>query len=298
MIFFGITILLLVFIFIVIRPDKPPIKEVIEQSISPNQETTLNENNNKAELNEEDDEQQNDQQEKLTSEPISGKIIDSVHEAIDFIFPQQINIVAIGDSLTQGVGDHTKNGGYVGILDQIINHDLEVVTFTNFGKAGYRTDQLLTYLDDKEVAAKIRHADLIIITIGANDIMQVVKENFTDLTYDLFVTERVYYERRLDEIMRKIIDLNEDVEVYLLGIYNPFTRYFYDIEELNRIVDDWNQTSETITSQYEHVTFVPIIDIFANPNINLFADDNFHPNYRGYHRIAERILEYILTEGD
>ena len=50
-----------------------------------------------------------------------------------------INLVAIGDSLTQGVGDPTQRGGYVPLLAQNLkqNQHIRSVQTQNFGKSGY-----------------------------------------------------------------------------------------------------------------------------------------------------------------
>jgi len=231
-------------------------------------------------------------------EPAAGRLSDKLRSVVTMIFNQEVNIVAIGDSLTQGVGDQTDQGGYVGILERTMDsgeHDL-AIHFSNYGKRGNRTDQMLDRLEDEEIQADIKKADIILITIGANDIMQVVKENFTDITLDLFTEERTHFEDRLREIITTIHDLNGSAEIYLLGIYNPFEMYFEEIEELNIIVNEWNETSIQITNEFEEATFVPIQDIFDHASTNLFSDDNFHPNTTGYHRMAERVFEYLTKE--
>lgn len=90
-------------------------------------------------------------------------------------------------------------------------------------------------------------------------------------------------------------DLNDDAAIYLIGFYNPFGRYFQDIEELNTIVKNWNQTGETVTSQFKQTNFIPIADLFntTDGDDDLLADDHFHPNHRGYQLFARRVLDYI-----
>src|SRR5699024_11591904 len=92
-----------------------------------------------------------------------------------------IKITTIGDSLTKGCGDEEDNGGYVSILEDTINKDNDLVEIDNFGKRGNRTDQLIDRMEEPEIKESLEEADIILITIGANDIMQIFKENFTDL---------------------------------------------------------------------------------------------------------------------
>src|SRR5699024_12343962 len=192
------------------------------------------------------------------------------------------HVVAVGDSLTQGVGDTNDEGGYVGILDHTINQNKHLADFDNYGKRGNRTDQLLKRLNTQEISESIKDADMVTITIGANDIMQILKENITDLSYEDFREERDNYEKRLHKIFDKIRDLNQDTEIYLIGLYNPYEKYFPDISELGAIVEDWNTTGEKVINEYENTTFIPIIDLFKNADEKILAGDNFHPNTRGY----------------
>lgn len=219
---------------------------------------------------------------------------EDLENTFEFASEEDVDIVALGDSLTQGVGDDTEQGGYVGILDrtlQVLDTD---VHFQNFGKRGNRTDQLLHRLEEEPALADaLEEADMIIITIGANDIMQVLKENIMDLEISYFNEEQISYEERLHEIFDTIRSLNEDASIYLLGIFNPFKNYFEDIPELDQIVLNWNDIGREIVSQNENSTFVPIDDLFDDDAADLFAEDNFHPNYDGYYLMAERILEYF-----
>ncbi|WP_188454690.1 SGNH/GDSL hydrolase family protein [Virgibacillus oceani] len=242
-------------------------------------------------------EQEETNQDELEKDDIKTHFKDIVSEAvqttIDYFTNKETNITAIGDSLTQGVGDITGDGGYVGILDKALNRDNQIVEFDNYGKRGNRSDQLLKRLNNPEIAASISNSDIVLITIGANDIMKVVKENFTDLTFKDFAQERIAYEERLKTIFDKINHLNPNTKIYLLGFYNPFEKYFPEIKELGIIVENWNSTGKKVAGMYENITFIPTIDLFADTDVDLFAEDNFHPNTRGYQRIAKRVLEYL-----
>lgn len=226
---------------------------------------------------------------------ITERIAEAVQGTIDYFSSKETQVLAIGDSLTKGVGDESGNGGYVGILDKTINENYQLVNFENFGVRGNRTDQLLKRLNNEDVSAAIKDSDIILITIGANDIMQVVKKNFTNLAFKDFVQERVSYEQRLKDIFDEIKKTNPDANVYLLGFYNPFEQYFEDIKELNIIVDEWNRTGKMVADSYENITYIPTDDLFDDTDVNLFAEDNFHPNHLGYQRIAKRVLEYLTN---
>ncbi|WP_156290150.1 GDSL-type esterase/lipase family protein [Oceanobacillus salinisoli] len=268
---------------------------VSQQTFS--EETEIEEEND-IEITEEHGEAEPPKEEIHEEEPkaLPEIISEAVQSTINYFQNNPTNIVAIGDSLTQGVGDSTNQNGYIGILERTINANGEVAQFENFGKRGLRSVQLLNRLDDEEVSSAIQEANIILITIGANDIMQVAKENIMNLSLHDFIEERVNFENNLREVIAKLKDLNKEANIYLVGFYNPFEKYFQDIEELNMIVETYNSTSESIADENEKVTFIPTVDLFKDEDINLFADDNFHPNYQGYHRIAERVLNYITNE--
>ncbi|PAV31454.1 hypothetical protein CIL05_02020 [Virgibacillus profundi] len=257
---------------------------------------TMEEETEEEQEQSQESEEESEKQETGESRQISKILLDVVRGTIDFFSNRETHVVAIGDSLTKGVGDSKKQGGYVGILDRSINQETELVLFDNYGIRGYRSDQLLKYLDEPEVTKSITDSDIVLITIGANDIMQVVKKNFTDLNLDDFMQERDRYEERLRQIFTKIQDMNASTEIYLLGFYNPFEKYFQEIEELSIIVEEWNSTGKTIAEEYNNVTFIPTVDLFDDPNADLFAEDNFHPNDLGYQRMARRVLEYLTDE--
>lgn len=242
------------------------------------------------------EEEEQTEQVEVTAKPIAENIKDKVREvlevALDFLKKDQ-QIVAIGDSLTEGIGDETENGGYVGILNNTFEDNKLNITVQNFGKKGNRTDQLLKRLENEDIASAIKEADMVLITIGANDIMSVFKSNFMNVTMEPFQAERVKYMERLKAIFNKINELNPDTQIYLIGFYNPFERHFGEIKELGLIVDNWNEAGKSVSEEYKNVRFIPTIDLFSNSTIDLLAEDEFHPNTSGYKLMAQRVLDYL-----
>ncbi|WLR56656.1 SGNH/GDSL hydrolase family protein [Mesobacillus subterraneus] len=212
-------------------------------------------------------------------------------------FPKDLHIVAAGDSLTQGVGDSTNGGGYIPYLAEQLEKEKTIknANFENFGVRGNRTDQLLKRLKNKNVQSSIEEADLILLTIGGNDLMKVVKENFSSLKLNQFKTEQKLFAMQLQEIFMSIRIQNQEAPIVLVGLYNPFYNWFADVKEMNLIVDEWNGESLSIVKQDGNAYFVDIDDIFRNYEENLLYTDYFHPNDRGYQLIADRIYE-ILDE--
>lgn len=215
---------------------------------------------------------------------------------VDF-FPRNLTVAAVGDSLTQGVGDSTERGGYVPYLEMSLEKDKSVqdAVFYNFGVKGNRSDQLLKKLETDEVKDVVKNADAVIITIGGNDVMKVVRDNFSNLKLRAFAKEKKIYKQNLTEVLESIKEVNPDSKIILIGLYNPFLKWFSEITEINSILGDWNDTSQDILKNYPGTYFVEIADIFENTDDNLLYTDYFHPNDKGYELIAGRVHQ-ILTE--
>ena len=60
---------------------------------------------------------------------------------------------------------------------------------TIWRKEGVRSDQLIQQLEDADIQAIVKEADVILMTIGGNDIMKVVKKNLFNLTEEPFYDE-------------------------------------------------------------------------------------------------------------
>ena len=201
----------------------------------------------------------------------------------DFI-PKKIKLVSIGDSLTQGVGSGENANGYINFLKEDIERlkGIQNAEFQNFGVKGNRTDQLLKRLQSPQIKYHIEEADAVIITIGGNDIMQVIKDNLLGLKVDKFSLAEGGYRNRLQEILTTIRKYNGTAGIILVGVYNPFMKWFSDMKEMDMIVQSWNHVSAETVAEYDHALFVPVDDIFKNNEESLLYTDYFHPNSRGY----------------
>lgn len=218
-------------------------------------------------------------------------------EPVTFV-PQDLTIVAAGDSLTEGIGDTTESGGYLPYLKMLLENeeDINQTTFYNFGVSGNRSDQLLKKVQTDEVKTAIRDADMVIITIGGNDMMKVVHENIANLTKTDFEEQKKIFERNLKLTIDIIRQENETGHIVLVGLYNPFHKWFPEIKEMNEVVSEWNEASQAILSQYSDTYFVDIMNVFEMEEEELLYTDYFHPNNRGYELIAGEVFEELAEE--
>jgi lysophospholipase L1-like esterase len=226
-------------------------------------------------------------------QPVRKTAIQVYKQVPSDFFPRKYTVVSAGDSLTQGVGDSTQNGGYLPYLKTKLEQEkgISEVEFHNYGVKGNVTTQLLKRLHSQELKTMVKHADMVIITIGGNDIMEVVQKNISNLQVSAFMKEKEVYISHLSQIFDTITQENPNITILLVGIYNPFMKYFANVKELNQIVDDWNRASRTVVANYQDAYFVDIEDLFVQSNINLLYTDHFHPNDKGYKLIAERLFD-------
>ncbi|MDT2756618.1 SGNH/GDSL hydrolase family protein [Enterococcus asini] len=251
---------------------------------------------------------------------------------------KHVHYVALGDSLTEGVGDQSKRGGFVPIVAEDIQerYNLSSIEVDNYGVAGDRSDQILKRVQkDEDLQKSLTSADFISVTVGGNDLMKVFQDNFFSLTVKKFNKPQKKYQKRIDTLLTEIRELNPKAPIYLLGIYNPFYLNFPDIEDMQTIVDHWNDATKEIVATFDKAYFIPINDLLyqgldqkvgvesdftldssedtetsdtttsAEIGLNqvdnnvLYEEDKFHPNNIGYQLMANAVRdELIKTQAD
>lgn len=241
---------------------------------------------------------------------------DSQIKRMDYIQSKTkiINYVALGDSLTAGVGDSTGQGGFVPLLANDIRDNLDVeVSSQNYGISGNTSQQILKRMQsDKALKNDLKKADILTITVGGNDVMAVIRKNLANLKVSSFELPEKNYQLRLQKIVKLARKDNNDLHIYILGIYNPFYLNFPEMTEMQNVINNWNNKTKEVTSQFEHVHYVPINkqlyrgidgqegivqsdgDQTRVVNDALFNQDHFHPNNIGYQIMSDAVLESIL----
>jgi lysophospholipase L1-like esterase len=77
-----------------------------------------------------------------------------------------INLVALGDSITHGIGDPAKKGYIEGVKVKLQEKQKTPVKVSNFAIPRYSTDKILEQLQDKKINTQIKKAHYIILYIG------------------------------------------------------------------------------------------------------------------------------------
>lgn len=201
-----------------------------------------------------------------------------------------VDYVALGDSLAAGM---TPTGGidfgYADYLVDRFEQSQYTVDFKNYGVPGYTSGHLkLDILNKADVQAKIKEAELITIDIGSNDLLNVL--NTPTQIQGAIGTVAV----NLQNILSTIDGLNPNVNVYVMGYYNPFPYLPQERQEaLLPLLDALNQTIEA-RAIANGDTYVATEEIIAKHyEIYIPNPSNIHLSKEGYQEVAKEFWKNI-----
>jgi lysophospholipase L1-like esterase len=202
-----------------------------------------------------------------------------------------VSVVALGDSLTVGTGDETGKGYVAYVLETLTRKtDIPVKLLDNFARNGYTSDQVLSDLAaDEDLREAVREADVVLMTIGGNDLVRP----------DLALSPEAIRSRfsgtlaNIHNILVKIRGINKDVQIYYIGLYNPFDRV-EGLEEASSLVSEWDEEMKTMSEAVTGVTYVPTFDLFGENMMEYLATDAYHLNAEGYLLVAERLAGLLM----
>ncbi|ALS24309.1 lipase [Paenibacillus naphthalenovorans] len=200
-------------------------------------------------------------------------------------------VLALGDSLTRGTGD-PEGKGYIGyMLDRLKEKSEQEIVVENYGVNGQTSGQLASLLRERELQAQVKAADVIVISIGGNDLFRG-GETLGHLDPVKIQEIESAYLRELDGILKQLREENAAARIFLIGLYNPFIE-LQETEITSRIVRDWNYKAAEVASRYPQTVLVPTFDLFQLKVQDYLARDLFHPNADGYRLIGERVASLI-----
>lgn len=237
------------------------------------------------------------------------------------------NYLALGDSISVGTGLLDKSQGFTYLLADSLKYG----NYYNQAVNGYTSNDLLKQLNDEKIRKEVRAADVITITIGGNDLIQMadkllefvqVKEgvNLEELRDNLskvqtfFLIESAtdnqkaqrYLEQSIEnfhknivEITRMIHELNKDAVIVLQTVYNPLDG-LKGFEMFTKFADIYVQRLNDILKE-ESVENYILVDVYKAfrgnaeeyTNINSF---DVHPSEMGHHKIYELVYYAILGD--
>lgn len=226
-----------------------------------------------------------------------------------------INYLALGDSLAYGISsDGLPGEGYPDFLAQSLNKD-NVLKSSNkgFSYPGYTASDVLKDLKNNvtkptagmgqegqnlELHKSIAEADLITISVGANDVLGYFKidpetgEPQIDLPGLAAAIQQVGV--NYSQILKEIYAIHPTAQVYVMGYYNPFPHIGAELQpQLEQLLVGLNASIQA-GMQGTNAVFVPTSEAIAADFLaHLPNPENIHLSEAGYKVVAEQFYKQL-----
>ncbi|MFC6165382.1 SGNH/GDSL hydrolase family protein [Lactiplantibacillus dongliensis] len=190
---------------------------------------------------------------------------------------KRLKLVAVGDSLTEGIGDE-KEGGYVGQIKQTLTSKQHLtVTTTNAGKSGDRSDQILARVNKSTTLQhQIAAADVLTVTVGGNDLLQTLEgsitSNNTAKNNSTVAKAQTTYAAKLTKLFNRLRQLNPNASLFVFSIYNPIYVNFPNVTAITDYVQQWNEQTQTTLDHYQKAYFMSINTVMSHGQYKTAAE--------------------------
>ncbi len=241
---------------------------------------------------------------------------------------ESISCTVLGDSIAKGyTADKTNPITCYGelVTEQLGAENERPFDYTNFAKNGLDTAGLNEkVLTDENVLSSLRNADLILLTMGSNDLLNGFKNETQEiLNAEKKIKSANQAMAQLQEgvkknplLILKIIDsLNkwdyssfesqwveametinsqrkEDAQLIVTNIYNPVHSMNLP-GTMNNVVEDIIQNMNSIIDKRAEEFNYKVVDLFQSDVVAFVQDDGLHPNQEGQKLIADMVYKEI-----
>lgn len=241
-----------------------------------------------------------------------------------------IYCAAFGDSIAKGYGGRGSEDlkSYSELLMENISKETgrpgECGKYAKNGLDSARLNSVI--FETEEAVAAMEGADILTLTIGANDLMQEFKKT----AQEVLGTERRFASAydAMDALMEgvegnpllimKVLDVlnnwdydafeeqwvlamekisahrKESSQLIVTNIYNPVSGFELP-GSMNQIVEDIILNMNEIMYRYVEEYNYYVVDLFSSDICGYLQEDGLHPNQEGQERIAALVLEKVDT---
>lgn len=211
------------------------------------------------------------------------------------------------DFLYTALGDELSNSfitfllqGYAYRVNRHLKLKYSHVIFNNLARPKFTTTDLLMQLrNNNEIRQSIKRSNIITISIGANNLMPAVIEDYSEI-YGVLARKGVeQFKEDWPLILHFIRNcIGSKAKIYIMTIYNP-----YEFCEPNYSIADYyiNGINSIIKDKFWMNSYgYEIVDIYENfkdssNKLTLFESPirKPYPNYEGYKQIAKNFISSI-----
>ena len=195
-----------------------------------------------------------------------------------------LRYLAIGDSLTVGIGVPFMDPGYVEYYRCLSQQILKKrISYQKFARSGATTEDVLRMLHAPIVAEAVKCANIITITAGGDDLINAAKEFLVNKNEEIISRAIKQSGKNISKILERIhhLDKQDKYILRLQNLYNPFS----DIP----IADEGIRAFNKLISSFGREMNVKVADIYSVFKGNekaLISPGGVHPNSKGYYQMA------------
>ena len=200
-------------------------------------------------------------------------------------------VLVLGDSLSHGTGDPSGRGYVTDVVQHLRRKG--PVDSVNLAVAGVESAEVLTLGGSANVKSLAASADLILLSVGGNDLSHSFGRAGAPAEALVAVTAaRARLARNLRTILQKLREANPTAPIRLLGLYQPFSAGAREARIGAAMVMSWNSLIAETALGFPNVSAIPVFDLFEG-RADRLAADQFHPNRAGYRAIADRVIQSL-----
>lgn len=221
---------------------------------------------------------------------IGERVMQPVAAARQTAQPSRATIapLILGDSLARGTGDETGLGIGGRLVDELKKTRPTVKPAVNIAVNGSRTADLEAQLRSPNVQTLIGQSNVIVISIGGNDLWGGTDYKVVQLRDPATVMDQVL--AHVTAIVTAVRRANPTARIFMIGLYNPFVNAPFG-KQLSSLVNRWNARVTEQFANDPNFTLVETSDLFSHRD--RLSLDRFHPNDEGYRLIARRIADSL-----
>lgn len=236
----------------------------------------------------------------------STLILFSVYSVSPAKSPVPVDFTVLGDSIASGYGLENKLDSYGALIAKEKRYNL-----TNNAVPGHRTSDLLWVVcHDKTAIKNIKEADLINISIGGNDILNLLGSSNTTILFDIISNgiNSTYIKNALAtaqanlmNVCAEIRTLNPDAPIILQTLYNPIHAH-PDYKNFAPLLDNLAPAFllmlQSVSQEFSNIYITDVYSVFADyyketSDYSVIQSDGIHPSAKGHQLIAQVITEEI-----
>lgn len=210
-----------------------------------------------------------------------------------FKYSDPVKITIIGDSLAKGTGDEKGSGISTYLPEYLKNNITKDISVYNAGVDGLKSEGLLEQLKSGQLDDQLKSSQIIVLSIGGNDILSLSKVSNSERLDALKETQEMYMDN-LKEIIKAIRDKSPEGFIIFTGLYNPQGDGTNSLNTM--LLKLWNNSTKEFVEEDPHSAFIDTLDIFNSDSKNYISSDRLHPNSDGYRAVSEKMAQLIQSK--